>query len=46
MMPLDELDLILDLTNEILESSRKKELSFQELLLLVWRDSSNVCIKF
>jgi hypothetical protein len=28
----DELDLILELTNEILESSGKKELSFQDLL--------------
>jgi hypothetical protein len=32
MMLLDELDLILKLTNKILESSGKKELSFQELL--------------
>ncbi len=32
MMPLDELDLILELTNENFELSGKKELSLQELL--------------
>jgi hypothetical protein len=32
MMPPDELDLIPELTNKILQLSRKKEISFQELL--------------
>ena len=32
MMPPDELDLVLELTNKNLKSSRKNELSLQEML--------------
>jgi hypothetical protein len=46
MMPPDELNLILELTNENFESSGEEGAFSPGADLLVWRDYSNVCIKF